>query len=256
MRRGCAYRKSLDAAIAAFPNDVELLLKRGMAESPDPADRGAGSVSASVPFYERALKVSPNHLAGEALPRARVREQRPHEGSRRCRGAPMRRRRRAFRTRATCTGTSCAAGTHHGGDRAIRSGRQAAARLPARREKIAAELDWHHAHNLDLLAASYQYIGQMRKAEALLKQSFNAAVEPAGAGRQQARVSAFLVGADRLEKRSRPRSAARASRLRGAGHRSHRGRVRAAGDESPGRWRASNAALRGARWRKADRASP
>ena len=41
------------------------------------------------------------------------------------------------------------------------------------REKIAAEFDWHHAHNLDLLAASYQYIGQMRKAEALLKQSFN-----------------------------------------------------------------------------------
>ena len=41
------------------------------------------------------------------------------------------------------------------------------------REKIAAELDWHHAHNLDLLAASYQYTGQMKKAEALLKQSFN-----------------------------------------------------------------------------------
>ena len=41
------------------------------------------------------------------------------------------------------------------------------------REKIAPEFDWHHAHNLDLLAASYQYTGQMRKAEALLKQSFN-----------------------------------------------------------------------------------
>jgi tetratricopeptide (TPR) repeat protein len=40
------------------------------------------------------------------------------------------------------------------------------------REKIAAELDWHHAHNLDLLAASYQYIGQMRRAEGLLKQAF------------------------------------------------------------------------------------
>ena len=45
--RLAAYRKSLDAAIAAFPNDVELLLKRGMAESPDPADRGQGSVLAS-----------------------------------------------------------------------------------------------------------------------------------------------------------------------------------------------------------------
>ena len=31
-----AYRKSLDAAIAAFPDDVEFLLLRGIAESPDP----------------------------------------------------------------------------------------------------------------------------------------------------------------------------------------------------------------------------
>jgi tetratricopeptide (TPR) repeat protein len=47
--RLAAYRTSLDAAIAAFPNDVELLLKRGIAESPDPADRGQGSVLASLP---------------------------------------------------------------------------------------------------------------------------------------------------------------------------------------------------------------
>ena len=40
------------------------------------------------------------------------------------------------------------------------------------KEKIAAEFDWHHAHNLDLLAASYQYVGQMRRAEGLLKQAF------------------------------------------------------------------------------------
>ena len=40
-----AYRKALDTALAAFPDDVELILKRGMAESPDPADRGQGSVA-------------------------------------------------------------------------------------------------------------------------------------------------------------------------------------------------------------------
>src|SRR4030095_6644883 len=42
--RLAAYRKSLDAAIAAFPSDVEFLLLRGIAESPDPSDRGQGSV--------------------------------------------------------------------------------------------------------------------------------------------------------------------------------------------------------------------
>src|SRR6185295_10178047 len=39
-------------------------------------------------------------------------------------------------------------------------------------EKIPVEYDWHYQHNLDLLATSYQYIGQMTKAEALLKASF------------------------------------------------------------------------------------
>jgi tetratricopeptide (TPR) repeat protein len=39
-------------------------------------------------------------------------------------------------------------------------------------ERIPVEYDWHYQHNLDLLATSYQYIGQMKKAEALLKRSF------------------------------------------------------------------------------------
>ncbi|PYR28641.1 MAG: hypothetical protein DMF98_02365 [Acidobacteria bacterium] len=39
-------------------------------------------------------------------------------------------------------------------------------------EHIAAEYDWNYQHNLDLLATSYQYIGQMRNAEPLLRASF------------------------------------------------------------------------------------
>jgi tetratricopeptide (TPR) repeat protein len=34
------------------------------------------------------------------------------------------------------------------------------------------EYDWHYHHNLDLLATSYQYLGQIREAEARLKASF------------------------------------------------------------------------------------
>ena len=58
-----AYRQALDAAIAALPQDVELVLLRGIAESSDPADRGQGSVAGSVPYYERALALSPGHVA-------------------------------------------------------------------------------------------------------------------------------------------------------------------------------------------------
>ena len=39
-------------------------------------------------------------------------------------------------------------------------------------EKIPVEYDWHYQHNLDLLATSYQYVGQMRKAEELFRRSF------------------------------------------------------------------------------------
>ena len=169
--RLAAYRKSLDSAIAAFPNDVEFILKRGMAESPDPADRGQGSVVASLPFYERALKIAPNHYA------ARHYSAHAYENNARLKEA----------VDAASSYSSQASNIPHArhmyGHELRRSGRvmDAIAQFEAAdkiqrdylaREKVPAELDWHHAHNLELLAASYQYVGQMRKAEALLKQAF------------------------------------------------------------------------------------
>jgi tetratricopeptide (TPR) repeat protein len=60
-----AYRNALDAALQKFPSDVELWLLRGVAQSPDPADRGQGSVQASVPFFEKALTLAPNRFAAQ-----------------------------------------------------------------------------------------------------------------------------------------------------------------------------------------------
>ncbi len=39
-------------------------------------------------------------------------------------------------------------------------------------ENVPASYDWHHQHNLDLLASSYQYVGQMKKAEERFRESF------------------------------------------------------------------------------------
>lgn len=193
-----AYRKSLDAAIAAFPNDVELLLKRGMAESPDPAERGQGSVLASVAFYERALKVSPNHLA------ARHYMAHAFENNGRLKDA----------VDAAASYASQASGVPHArhmhGHELRRTGRvmEAIAQFEAAdklqrdylaREKIAPELDWHHAHNLDLLAASYLYIGQMRKAEALLKRAFALPSSLLAQVVNKRDYPAFLVSRGRLE---------------------------------------------------------
>jgi Tfp pilus assembly protein PilF len=166
-----AYRKALDTALAAFPDDVELILKRGVAESPDPADRGQGSVPASVPFFERALKVSPNHFAARHyLAHAYENSGRVNESL----------------TNAAAYATQAAEvphARHMHGHELRRAGRpvEAVAQFEAAdklqrayfaSEKINADLDWHHQHNLDLLAATYQYLGQMKKAEPLLRQSF------------------------------------------------------------------------------------
>jgi tetratricopeptide (TPR) repeat protein len=166
-----AYRRFLDAAIAAFPSDVELMLKRGMAESPDPADRGQGSVAGSMPFFERALKVSLNHFA------ARHYMAHAAENSGRM-GEAL-----AHAVSFSAQASEIPHARHMHGHELRRSGRPAEAiaefeaadrlqRAYFTREKVAPELDWHHHHNLDLLAASYQYVGQVRKAEPLLKQSF------------------------------------------------------------------------------------
>lgn len=166
-----AYRQALDGALAAFPDDVELILKRGMAESPDPADRGQGSVPASVAFYQRALKVSPNHMG--------ARHYLAHAYENSGRVAEALTNAAAFAAQAPQVPHAL----HMHGHELRRAGRpgEAAAQFEAAdrvqreyfaREKVGADLDWHHTHNLDLLAATYQYTGQMKKAEVLMKQSF------------------------------------------------------------------------------------
>ncbi len=166
-----AYRKALDAAIAAFPDDVELILMRGLAESPDPADRGQGSVAASIPFFERALKIAPNHLgARHYLAHAHENGGRVNESL-------------ANAAAYAAQAAEVPHARHMHGHELRRAGRplEAAAQFEAAdrlqreyfaREKVGADLDWHHTHNLDLLAATYQYLGQMKKAEPLMKQSF------------------------------------------------------------------------------------
>jgi tetratricopeptide (TPR) repeat protein len=193
-----AYRKALDAAIAAFPNDGELILKRGMAESPDPAERGQGSVLASIPYYERARKVSPapsaamHYLAHAYENNARWKEAVDAAA--------------AYASQAS----SVPHALHMHGHELRRSGRvaDAIARFEAAdtfqrdylaKEKIPAGLDWHHAHNLDLLAASYQYVGQMRRAEALLKQAFNLPTSLLVQAVNKREYPAFLVSRNRLE---------------------------------------------------------
>ena len=165
------YRVALDEALVAFPADEELWLQRGQAESPDPAERGQGSVAGSVRFYEKALALAPVHFAAHHyLTHA-------YENSGRVADALVQ-----GQTYAKMAPAVPHARHMHGHD-LRRVGRideaivefRAADALESeyfKAEKIPVEYDWHYQHNLDLLATSYQYIGQMKQAEALLKTSF------------------------------------------------------------------------------------
>ena len=84
-----AYRKALDGALAAFPGDSEFGLRRGIAESPDPADRGQGSVTSSIAYYNRvkgrmeaavsALDFAAVHIVRPSLLLGERSERRPSE---------------------------------------------------------------------------------------------------------------------------------------------------------------------------------
>src|SRR4051794_20501097 len=166
-----AYRTALDAALVKFPSDEELWLQRGEAESPDPAERGQGSVAGSVRYYEKALALAPGHVAAHHyLTHAAENTGRVQE---------------ALTQGATYAKMAPAVphARHMDGHNLRRAGRiaEAIAAFEAAdaletayfaAERVPVEYDWHYQHNLDLLATSYQYVGRMQKAEALFTRAF------------------------------------------------------------------------------------
>jgi tetratricopeptide (TPR) repeat protein len=166
-----AYRSALDAALLKFPNDEEFWLQRGQAESPDPAERGQGSVAGGVRFYEKALALAPGHFAAHhflthAYENTGRIQDALTQGATYAKMAP-----------------SVPHARHMDGHNLRRAGRidDAIAEFAAAdaletqyftTERIPVEYDWHYQHNLDLLATSYQYVGQMKRAEELFTRAF------------------------------------------------------------------------------------
>ncbi len=166
-----AYRAALDRAVAEFPDEDELLLLRGVAEAPEASDRGQGATAASIPFFQRVLARKPDHAAAHHYL--------AHAFENTSRTTDALTHARAFAKQAP----NVAHARHMLAHELRRAGQideaiaefEAADRLDreyAASENVPASYDWHHHHNLDLLASSYQYAGQMKKAEALFRESF------------------------------------------------------------------------------------
>ena len=165
-----AYKKAVDDALAADIGDPALWLIRGNAEEASAAGRGQRGGVASTAFYLEALRLSPDNAAahhylthsyetigqiplalehGEAY--ARLAPAVPH--SHHMWGHDLRRVGRIDDAIAAFRRTDDLEKAYYGA------------------ERIDAALDWHHVHNLDLLATAYQHKGQMRKAEATMREA-------------------------------------------------------------------------------------
>jgi len=191
-----AYKQAIDKAIAADIDDVELWLIRGNSEEPTAAGRGQRGGVASTAFYLEALRIAPGNGAahhylthsyenlnqiGRALEHgevyARLAADIPH--AHHMWGHDLRRVGRLDEAIAAFTRTDELEDAYY------------------KAEKIGPELDWHHVHNLDLLATSHEHKGQMRKAEALLREA--AAVKPLTEYQEfnQKSLTVFLMGRQR-----------------------------------------------------------
>ncbi len=165
-----AYKKALDDALALDMDDTQLWLLRGNAEEPNASGRGQRGGSSSIAFYEQVLKRVPDHASahhflvhsyetigdipaalahGEQY--ARLSPAIPHAAHMWAHDL-----RRVGRV-----------------DDAIVQFKKAYALENAyyAAENIEPAMDWHHAHNLDLLAGCYQHKGQMALAEKTMRES-------------------------------------------------------------------------------------
>jgi tetratricopeptide (TPR) repeat protein len=167
-----AYRQAITDALAVSPGDPWLWILRGFADEGTPTAHGQGGGVDTIAFYETALKLSPDNFAAhhylahtleshgpikEALEQSEVYVQLapaiPH--AHHMHGHDLR---RVGRT-----------------EEAIQEFLRAEQLEEAyyRAENILPQLDWHHAHNLQLLAMSYEALGQVKAAEAAFRQAFS-----------------------------------------------------------------------------------
>ena len=165
-----AYKKAIDDALNADTQDEQLWLLRAMAEEPNASGRGQRGTSGSIAFYEQVLKRVPDHASahhylihtyetigqidkalehGEAF--ARLSPAIPHAAH--MWGHDLRRVGRV--------------------DDAIVQFKKADSleRAYYKAEKLDPAFDWHHGHNLNLLASCYQHQGRMKVAEKIMNQA-------------------------------------------------------------------------------------
>jgi tetratricopeptide (TPR) repeat protein len=170
-QRFFAYRTAIQAALADNPTDPWFWILRGFADEGIPFGRGQGGGVDSIAFYETALKFAPNnpvahhYLAHSFENIGQVKEALEHSEVYARLAPSIPHAHHMHGHDLTWAGLT---------DQAILEFRKADELENAyyRSEHIPAEYDWHHAHNLTLLAMCYHAVGQVKTAEKLLHEVF------------------------------------------------------------------------------------
>lgn len=165
-----AYRLALDAAVAADPKDVELLLLRGNAEEPIAGGRGQMGGAETIAWYEKALAADGSHFGANhylihSFENVNEIETALAHGEIYAKAAP-----------------NVPHAQHMYGHDLRRVGRvkeaiaafekaDALERAWYANEKVPVEADWHRPHNLSLLAMCWWHQGKLKKAEKLFREA-------------------------------------------------------------------------------------
>lgn len=165
------YRQAIAQSLAAYPDDPWLWIERGMADEGNPYAHGQNGGPDTIAFYEKAIALSPDnfvahHYLAHTFENLGFTKKALEQAEIYARMAP-----------------AIAHAQHMYGHELRRSGRTEEAIqqfLKAEQientyyqtENIPAKYDWHHAHNLCLLALCYQSLGQMKAAEATFREAF------------------------------------------------------------------------------------
>ncbi|HUQ49546.1 MAG TPA: tetratricopeptide repeat protein [Terriglobales bacterium] len=170
-----AYKVFLDKSLAAFPQDAEMWILRGNAEEATAYGRGQRGGIASIAFYEAALNRSPAHWGAnhylihsnefigqinDALRHGKIYAEAapaiPH--AQHMYAHDLRRNGNIEEAIARFRAANELENTYY------------------KVENIDRQYDWHHTHNLSLLATSYQYQGKAKLTEGLLKDAISVPV--------------------------------------------------------------------------------
>jgi tetratricopeptide (TPR) repeat protein len=171
LKKYFAYRQALSDALSATPNDPWLWILRGFADEGTPAAHGQGGLVDTIAFYQTALRLSPDNFAAHHYLAHTLENHGPAKEA-------------LEQSEIYVRMAPAIPHAHHMHGHDLRRVGQTEQAIEEflkaeelednyyRRENIPAQFDWHHAHNLQLLAMSYQALGQIKAAEAAFREAF------------------------------------------------------------------------------------